>query len=174
VTGIDYPLDESIIIDGKERKRLSLQIYNFDPTLAPDGKTLVRVWFASDYDYWEELKKDSVQYKAEKEQIAERVIAALESRYPGFSAQVEMVDVAMPMTFECYTGNWRGSFEGWLISTKTLRMRMSKTLHGLKNFYMAGQWVEPGGSLPTAVLSGRNVIQIICKKGKKKFLTNTP
>jgi phytoene dehydrogenase-like protein len=174
VTGIDYPLNESITIGGKERKRLSLQIYNFDTTLAPEGKTLVRVWFASDYDYWRELKKDSKRYRAEKEHIADKVISALERRYPGLSAQVEMVDVATPMTFERYTGNWKGSFEGWLISIKTLRMRMSKTLPGLKNFYMAGQWVEPGGSLPTAVMSGRNVIQIVCKRDKKKFLTNTP
>ena len=51
---------------------------------------------------------------------------------------------------------------------------MSKTLPGLKNFYMAGQWVEPGGSLPTAVMSGRNVTQIICKRDKRSFITTVP
>jgi phytoene dehydrogenase-like protein len=34
---------------------------------------------------------------------------------------------------------------------------------------MAGQWVEPGGGLPTAILSGRNVTQIICREDKKIF-----
>ena len=29
-------------------------------------------------------------------------------------------------------------------------MRMSKTLPGLANFYMAGQWVESGGGTPVA------------------------
>ena len=48
---------------------------------------------------------------------------------------------------------------------------MRKTLPGLDNFYMAGQWVEPGGGLPAVAMSGRNVIQIICKKEKKKFQT---
>ncbi len=38
---------------------------------------------------------------------------------------------------------------------------MKKTLPGLKNFYMAGQWVEPGGSIPKVILSGRNVTQVI-------------
>ncbi len=51
-TGIDFPLDESIIIGGIERKRLSAQIYNFDPTLAPSSKSFVKVHFASDYSYW--------------------------------------------------------------------------------------------------------------------------
>jgi len=39
---------------------------------------------------------------------------------------------------------------------------MKKTLAGLDNFYMVGQWVEPGGGMPTAVMSGRNVTQLIC------------
>jgi phytoene dehydrogenase-like protein len=34
---------------------------------------------------------------------------------------------------------------------------------------MAGHWVEPGGGLPAVAMSGRNVIQIICKNEKKKF-----
>jgi phytoene dehydrogenase-like protein len=49
--------------------------------------------------------------------------------------------------------------------------RISKTLPRLDNFYMAGQWVEQGGGLPTAAMSGRNVTQIICKKDKKTFVT---
>jgi phytoene dehydrogenase-like protein len=51
---------------------------------------------------------------------------------------------------------------------------MDKTLPGLKSFYMAGQWVEPGGGVPTAALSGRNVMQIICKRERQPFVTTTP
>jgi hypothetical protein len=36
---------------------------------------------------------------------------------------------------------------------------------------IAGEWVEPGGGLPPAAMSGRNVIQIICKRDKKTFVT---
>ncbi len=86
-----------------------------------------------------------------------------------------MRDVATPLTWERYTGNWRGSFEGWLITKETFPpFHMSKTLPGLKDFYMAGQWVEPGGGVPTAAMSGRNVIQILCKRDRKTFVTQTP
>jgi phytoene dehydrogenase-like protein len=51
---------------------------------------------------------------------------------------------------------------------------MSKTLPGLASFYMVGQWVEPGGGVPTAALSGRNVVQIICKRERRPFVTTTP
>jgi phytoene dehydrogenase-like protein len=46
---------------------------------------------------------------------------------------------------------------------------MGKTLPRLENFYMAGQWLEPGGGVPTAALSGRDVIQLLCRKDKKRF-----
>jgi phytoene dehydrogenase-like protein len=114
VTGIDFPFDEPVIIGERERRRLSVQFYNFDPTLAPAGKTFVRVHFASDYDYWKKLKQDPERYKAEKEQIADEVVALLDRRFPGLATKVEMRDVATPMTWERYTGNWQGSFQGWI------------------------------------------------------------
>jgi len=171
---IIYPLGEPVTIAGKEHKSIGVQIQNFDPTLAPPGKRVVKLMLTSDYDYWKELSQDSARYQAEKEKIADQVIAMLEQRFPGLGNQAEMRDVATPMTWERYTGNWRASFEGWLITTTTIRMRMSKTLPGLKDFYMAGQWVEPGGGLPPAAMSGRNVIQIICHQDKKPFATSVP
>jgi phytoene dehydrogenase-like protein len=172
--GVNYPLDEPVTIAGQELKRLPVHIYNFDPNLAPAGKTALRVKLNSSYQYWKKLREDSERYKAEKEQIADKVIALLDRRFPGLAGQVEMCDVATPMTFERYTGNWRGSYMGWASTTETLGMRMSKTLPGLGNFYMAGVWVEPGGGTSPAVMSGRNVTQIICKKDKRPFVAIVP
>jgi len=87
---------------------------------------------------------------------------------------VEICDVSTPITFERYTGNWKGSGVGWDCTTENIFMPMRKNLPGLKNFYMAGQWVEPGGSISTVAVSGRNVIQLVCKKDKKPFATAIP
>ncbi len=174
VAGFNLPIDEPITVANKELTRLSLYVYNFDPSLAPEGKTLIKIMMNTEYEYWDELYRDTEAYKAEKERIAAQVIDRLEKRFPGLAAQVEMRDVATPMTWVRYTGNWKGSYEGWLMSLETFSMRMSKTLPNLEDFYMAGQWVEPGGGLPTAALSGRNVIQIICKNDRKRFATTIP
>ena len=174
VAGMSFPIDKPVTIAEQEHKRLGVQIHNFDPTLAPKGKTVLKVQFNTDYDYWKKLRQAPERYNAEKEQVAEQVITALDQRFPGLAASVEMYDVATPMTWERYTGNWRGSYEGWLPTAQSLRLRMSKTLPGLDNFYMAGQWVEPGGGLPTAAMSGRNVTQIICKKDNRQFVTTMP
>ena len=46
-----------------------------------------------------------------------------------------------------------------MLAPQTYGAHMANTLPGLDNFYMAGQWVEPGGGVPTAALSGRNVVR---------------
>jgi phytoene dehydrogenase-like protein len=50
--------------------------------------------------------------------------------------------------------------------------RMKRTLPGLDNFYMLGQWLQPGGGVPTGAIMGREIIQTICKKDQRKFETS--
>jgi phytoene dehydrogenase-like protein len=141
--------------------------------MAPEGKTVITAIIGTpNYQYWDEMKKNNPQhYKAEKERIANEVIDAIEKRIGNVKQFIEVTDVATPATVIRYTNNWKGSFEGWVLTPDIGLKQISKTLPGLKNFYMAGQWVEPGGGLPAVLMSGRNVAQIICKKDKKKFIT---
>lgn len=165
-----FPLDTPLLIGDQEHSSLGVEIYNFDQTLAPPGKTLLRVLFDADYTYWSKLKENPDGYVMEKKKTAEKVLAILDQRFPGLASLLEIVDVATPITWERYTGNWKGSYLGWQITEKTRPpFRMSKKLPGLESFYMAGQWVEPGGGLPPSALSGRNVIQLICRDDKKPF-----
>jgi len=171
VGGYNFSLKKPIMIAGKEEKSLNMQVYNFDPTLAPAGKTVVIVSYSTDYDYWRLLRQDAVRYQAEKERIAGEVIAGLEEKFPGVADHVEMHDVATPITWERYTGNWRGAYEGWMFGAAD---HMSKTLPGLDGLYMAGQWVNPGGGMPTAAMSGCHTIQFICQRDGVKFTTTKP
>jgi phytoene dehydrogenase-like protein len=169
-------LTSPVIVGGEEQKYINTRIFNYDPTMAPPGKTVAQTFFAANYNYWKEIAADRERYEAEKQRAAVVFIDHLEKKYPGITGQVEAVDVSTPITTERYTGNWQGSIEGWLITRKTIGMMfgkgMEKTLPGLKNFYMAGQWVEPGGGIPTAGLAGRKFIQGLCKLDGKKFTTS--
>ena len=175
ISGIKLELEKPLVIGGKENKFLMIRIYNYDPTLAPQGKTVLTSTIDSSYSYWEGLRKDMKLYNQEKERVANEVISALDRRFPGLAKQVEMQDVATPITYYRYTGNWQGTYEGWVPTPNTPpTFVMNKTLPGLENFYMVGQWVMPGGGLPTGAISGRWVTQMICKKDDKKFLTSKP
>jgi phytoene dehydrogenase-like protein len=46
---------------------------------------------------------------------------------------------------------------------------LSPILPKLKKFYMAGQWLFPGGGLPPAGQSGKWAVQYICREEKKRF-----
>jgi len=174
---VTYWLDEPVDIAGEKIERIDFRHYCMDPCMAPPGKSAVVVMFNSDHAYWKPLYKDPERYQAEKKDIAVKVIDRLERRLPGISGQIEVVDVSTPMTVERYTGNWQGSQEGWLITTDTINIMasgMDKTLPGLTDFYMAGQWVEPGGGVSTSAMSGRGVIRRLCKKDRKKFGASLP
>ncbi len=172
ISGIDFPLQEPVTLGEKTYERLHLHAYNYDPTYAAEGKTMAMVMVPASYEYWKNLEEtDTELYQAKKNEAGERIISALDQRFPGLAKDVEMCDVATPVTFERYTGNWKGCYEGWLPTPKTMMMRMDKTLPGLENFYMAGQWVQPGGGLPTGVMTARQVMQMICKKEKMPFRT---
>ncbi len=168
-----FQLKKPITVDKSiNYEYLPVRIFNFDPTLAPEGKTCLTVMFVTyNYEFWVELRKnDREKYRQEKERIAKEVIEALEERFGNVKSKIEVTDVSTPASIIRYTDNWKGSFEGWQPRGGTMMLRIDKTLPGLKNFYMIGQWVEPGGGLPPAIMSGRNVAQIICKKDTKKFM----
>jgi len=98
----------------------------------------------------------------------------LDKRFPGLAQNLEATDVATPATFVRYTGNWQGSYEGWLPTPRILGRWLPFVLPGLKEFYMAGHWVVPGGGLPSAVLSGRYVAQLICARNGRTFAASPP
>jgi phytoene dehydrogenase-like protein len=172
-TGASLGLTEPLRIGNKEVSRFNYHLRNYDPHLAPADKTAITCMFASDYDYWKQLAEDRERYEAEKKAIGEAVVGALDRRFPGLAGLVEMIDIATPVTFERYTGNWKASFEGWLPTPTNLTTEMRKTLPGLEGLYMAGQWVSPGGGLPAGLMTGRQVVQLMCHKDRRRFRTTS-
>lgn len=176
VSGFSFPLKEPVEINGKRLERLAVHLYNHDSSMAPAGKTSLTVMLHADYDYWLNLAADRTAYDREKARITEQIISLLEQRFPGISSKIEMTNLATPVTFERYTGNHKGSFEGWFITpenAETMYKPLSQRLPGLEGCYLCGQWVEPGGGLPTGLMSARRLIKSICREDGKKFRTTT-
>ncbi|HYW94388.1 MAG TPA: NAD(P)/FAD-dependent oxidoreductase [Bacteroidales bacterium] len=161
---------EKITIAGREHSWLLVRHHCFDKSMAPEGKSEVEVWYDTEYDYWADLRKDRAAYKAEKKRIADYTIRQLDERWPGFASKVEVVDVPTPATYYRYTSNWKGSPDGWYITSDNMnQMEPVRSLPGLKNFYMAGQWTAPFTGTVIAALSGRQVVETICREEGKKM-----
>ena len=85
---------------------------------------------------------------------------------------IEVIDEATPLSYDRYTGSWKGATTGWLVTKDTMMMMvqgLEKTLSSLNNFYLTGQWVEPGGSVPIVAISGCGAIQTICHEDERPF-----
>ena len=167
-------LREPFQIGGVSITGFPLRLFNYGASFAPPGKTVVQVLLHTDWDYWRRLVEDRPRYEHEKKLVAAEVLARLEPHYPGITAQVELTDIATPYTTWRYTLNHEGAFMGWLPTPKAMRAQVSRTLPGLANFYMAGQWVTPGGGVPPSLYSARQVIQILCHLDRKKFTATVP
>jgi phytoene dehydrogenase-like protein len=170
-----FPLEKPLVIDpDTSTGDIGVRVFNFDPTMSPEGKTvIICVLSTYNYKYWVDLRENNKKkYNDEKKRITDEIIEILEKKFGNIKSHVEVTDISTPATVIRYTNNWKGSLEGWLLTPEVGLKSMKKMLPGLKDFYMAGQWVEPGGGLPPAIMSGRNITQIICKKDKKKFITS--
>lgn len=157
---------------GTDLDQTGFRIFHFDPTFAPPGRTAVTSLLPTrNHEYWRQLRNENpTQYRAEKHRIAQLVIDILDRRIPGVRPAIEIVDVSTPATVVRYTGNWKGSMEGWLLEPGAGFRPFPNTLPGLNRFLMVGQWVMPGGGLPCGPLTGRPAVKFICKHDHVPFL----
>ncbi len=161
---VTYLLDEPVLLAGEERREIGVQHYCFDPSLAPPGKSVIELIVRTNYAYWQNIYGRRI-YDTEQSEVSDIIIEQLKKWYPEIDEDIEFVDEATPLSYERYTGNWMGATTGWLLAKETVPLMIlgvPKTLPGLRNFYMAGQWVEPGGMVTLAAASGRNAMQMVC------------
>jgi len=173
------PSESPIIINISRGKKIgktklengySIMNYSFDSTMAPKGKTTMVLRYDSPWKLWEDMEEN--KYKAEKLQVQKDATTFLEKEYPGISAFIEVIDVATPKTDVRYTGVKDGAYEGFMPSKENMMKSLKMQLPGLRNFYMAGQWLFPGGGLPPSAQTGKWAVQLICKKEKLQFVSN--
>jgi len=175
--GVDLPLCEippTLLVDrlapftvgDTSNDQLYLRTSNDDPSAAPPGHSVVQAMLLTDYAWW---ATRGVGYQAAKDEVARIAMEQIEKVIPGIGAHVRMTDVATPLTYWRQTRSWRGAYEGWMPSAESIFGHVNKRLAGLAGFYMAGQWVEPGGGVPTAVTSGRQAVQILCEDDGRTF-----
>ena len=144
--------------------------YSYDRTMAPDGKTTIVLRYETPWLLWENLEGE--EYKNEKIQIEKDAIACLELIYPSISEHIEVIDIATPKTDVRYTGVKDGAYEGFMPTKENMMRTLDMQLPKLRNFYMAGQWLFPGGGLPPSAQTGKWTVQLICKKEKQHFINH--
>jgi phytoene dehydrogenase-like protein len=155
--------------------QIAFRLFHYDPTFAPAGKTAVTCTLPTrNVGYWSHLsERDPQEYEAQKQRVANSVIAIFDERTPGVRDAIEVVDVSTPATVVRYTRNWHGSMEGWLLTPQTGVRPLPSTLPRLRRFLMIGQWVMPGGGLPSGLITARRAVRRMCRQDGVAFVPDT-
>lgn len=169
------------IISGRKCDHLGLQLYGFDTSMAPEGKGVIKVELFSRPSYFSRLCSDRNAYQDEKDKVAQQVITLLENHFPGLQEDIEVINVTTLHTWERYMGGTQGynnfpnklvvGEENVLASMFGLNQRY--TLPGLKNFFFVGSWATSAGSLFMNALSGKQVVQKVCRQNGVRFIDKT-
>ena len=162
-------LGKPLSASGRATNGLHYRTFHHDPGLAPEGHALVQAMVESEWDYWNNLSKDRPAYEAAKQNLARQIAEKLAPQLPGLDGNIEMTDVATPYTTWRYTLNEHGYYEAFIATPELIRNPPPKTLPGLSNFYMAGQWVEPGGGIPPALAGSRHLVMKLCRQEGRSF-----
>jgi phytoene desaturase len=154
--------------------QITLNHYAYEPDFAREGCTALTValnHFGETIDHWFALKDDREAYRREKERVGEAVREAIEAHFPDFAGKLTVLDVATPATYDRYCNAHRGAFMAFFLTTRSKMLAHTGRIKGLDNFVLSGQWLQPPGGLPIAVITGKDSIQRLCKKLKRPFVS---
>ena len=141
-----------------------------DDSRAPQDRSVVTLTTFAPYDYLGKWKtKDGKRmeaYRELKREVADQLIATAEGVIPGLSQHIVVRDIATPLTYERYTLNSEGASVGWSydpahIFTTKYNSSVGSLKTPIGNLFTCGHWCFSPGSVPTAMLTGRMVADLI-------------
>jgi len=157
-------LKKPLNISNIKIESLLISNYAADSYYSPEGKSVLTIQLPGDtYDYWKKLKEESDEkYKNEKKRVGDAVITEISAFMPEADSKVEVCDIATPLTYERYCGNWKGS---WMtaITPNTKFKPYPATIKGLDCIYFAGHRMHPPGGIPPAMTTARTAVQHLCR-----------
>lgn len=172
---LKFPV-ESLDINQNQKpvEHLQMTHYAYEPGFAPKGHTVITFainQFQPELDAWETLVKDRGAYTREKIRIGEAVIQAMETRFTHMTGKLKLLDVATPQTYERYCNAYRGAFMGFWPTIPGKSLAHTGKIKGLNNIVLSGQWLQPPGGLPVALITGKDTIMRLSKKAKQPFVS---
>ena len=161
----------SFKIGGRKVDRLSVKGYEYEPEFAPEGKIVLQVnipQFDREYLYWKELTRE--KYKNQKEEAAAAIEERLQIQFPKLQGHMEFLDCWTPVTYERYCNAYHGAYMSFITKKGIKSFRVKGIVKGIKNLYIASQWIMAPGGLPVALTAGKFAIWRITKKEKKRLI----
>ncbi len=139
-----------------------------DPSLAPEGKHLLKVLAVVPYSYQETwARKDPARYRQVKDTFSKMLLYQLESRLiPGLTRHLFSYEAATPLTLERYTGNEQGAMYGLASTPEQIGHYRPSYRTPINGLYQVGHYTRPSHGIVGASLSGLFAARALLKKYK--------
>lgn len=162
---------EPFMIGEQKVDRMSVKSFEYEETFAPAGKTVLQanvVQTDADFLYWKSLTKE--EYQQKKQELVEVVMNRILSMFPELEGHMEFLDCWTPLTYQRYCNAYHGAYMSFITRKGEKAFRVKGTIKGIKNLYIASQWINAPGGLPVALVAGKFAVQRILKKEKRPYL----
>jgi all-trans-retinol 13,14-reductase len=122
-----------------------------DSSLAPRGKTVLRLVVKADYG-------NKILWQKRKNILCGLLIDKVSSTIPGLRNNIEVSVLATPHTFFSYTNNYRGAMLGWQATPSQTERNIFPSCASINNLYLVGHWVTSG--------MGQSGIALVASSGR--------
>ena len=134
----------------------------FEPRMAPPGGQIAIMQKLTDVDY------DAVtDWAGHKREVEDDLMARLERAIPGISENVVTKLSASALTSYRFTLNYRGAMLGWEMAPDQLGVYRPAPEGPIKNLYLVGHWIQPGGGITPVIVSAGAVARTIASGGSR-------
>lgn len=164
---VAFHTTEPFMMAGRPQQTLLVKHFNYEPGFAPEGKSVIQVMIMQnddDFEYFKHLRDTDLKaYRAEKQRIADYVGEELRKHFPELTTPLTMLDFATSYSLTRYCRAYKGCYMPFVTKPRVPRVFHNGHIRGLKNLYLAGQWLQPPGGLINAAITGKFAIQRVLK-----------
>ena len=144
-----------------------LREFSHEKSFSPPGKSLIQALIFCNEEEAKSFirlrEQDKSAYDDRKAAISEEIRRLITLRFPQTEDKLTCIDSWTPATYRRYTNAQMGSYMSFILPAKTLPVRMSPRVKGIKNLLLATQWQQAPGGLPIAAEGGRRAVMAINK-----------
>lgn len=159
---------EKIKVATSDIERLCLIGYGYEPQFAPEGRTVLQLKVEQteiDFNYWSFFSQS--MYEKKKREYADLVLEQLEKQFPALQGRYKILDIWTPRTYWETCNAFQGAFMRYKTKAGVKKMASNGMLKQVSNLYLASQWMQEPGGLPTAAAAGKFAIQHILRRERK-------
>ena len=160
-------MDPAVEIAGLRFEALQVNNYAWEKDYAPQGcTTLTLILDGQSYPWWKAAKEDGT-YQEKKKAVLTLLEERLSGVIPEIKGNVEVTDLATPMTYIRYCDTHEG---GYMTEWLPMRPTVTAPIRYRDGIYFTGQRTSFSGGLPPAAMGAWKTIQALCKDFGMEFV----